>query len=225
MSSQEVSATMIMAKQFLAVSMLAMTALGGCMEATYLYQPTELATASQGGRAAARYLIPADAPEGEVRVATFGITALQIPGRKETPAVHVRLFVANDSGDATWTLDASDLLLAIPGSSALTPAFVKGPEDGISSIGVAPGTQRVIDVFYTVPRSVDIDDLPGFVLTWRIQTEASVVAERTAFVRTEIDLGPSTAWRLGAFWPARENGAGQARSGGSGSADAALLRP
>jgi hypothetical protein len=224
MSSQEVSATMIMAKQFLAVSMLAVTALGGCMEATYLYQPTELATASQGGRAAARYLIPADAPEGEVRVATFGITALQLPGRKETRVVHVRLFVANDSADATWTMDASDLLLAIPGSE-LTPAFVKGPEDGIASIGIAPGTQRVIDVFYAVPRPVDIDDLPGFALTWRIQTEESVVAERTAFVRTEIDLGPSTAWRLGAFWPARESGAGQAQSGGSGSADAALLRP
>lgn len=87
---------------FSLVSAAALTACAG----QYTYVPTSNATASVGGRIAADYKIPDEAPRGDVRAVSYGITQIASTAAPDghVSAVHLRLIVANNSG-AKWTLD------------------------------------------------------------------------------------------------------------------------
>ena len=85
------------------IAVLSVLVLAGCAH-QYLYQPAEHATGSIGGHVAAEYQIPPTAPQGDVRLASFGLGQLA-PAKGSsgsTPALHLRMVVSNNSAEP-WT--------------------------------------------------------------------------------------------------------------------------
>src|SRR5204863_3176331 len=91
----------------------------GCAH-EYAYLPVGPAAA---GGAAARYLVPPAAPQGEVYVTSFGFTDMDVgqpaPGR----LLHARVAVSNGSA-LPWSLDGRQQLLAAQGQAPQAPAFL-----------------------------------------------------------------------------------------------------
>ena len=98
--------------------------LAGCAH-EYTYQPTEHATGSIGGHVAADYQIPPAAPQGDVRLASFGLGELApVKGSSESaPALHLRMVVSNN-GAEPWSVDTRQQKLDIEGSGPIAPAFL-----------------------------------------------------------------------------------------------------
>ncbi len=158
----------------------------GCAN-EYVYQPAEQATAEIHGRVAADYQIPASAPEGDVRIASFGISKISPQDKPEVTerAIHLRMIVANNSA-RPWSVDTRQVRVAIPGAGKIPPAYVTTREGqgGLPSVIVGAGGQRVIDLFYPLPANMQsARRIPEFDVVWRVQTETQVVAERTPFDR------------------------------------------
>src|SRR5688572_13445289 len=83
---------------------LASTLLGACAETTYLYRPSQQATAQVSGLPAARYSVPPERPTGEVLVVSTGVTEIK-PDNVPQRALFARVIVSNNSDDTTWRLD------------------------------------------------------------------------------------------------------------------------
>ena len=155
----------------------------------------EQATTRLDGNAATVVRIPPEAPTGQVRIASSGLTTLRAQGAPDLDAVHVRLVVSNDADDAVWTVDTRDQLLAVRGND-VPPAFARSDFDGLPEIQVPPRQQREIDLYYAVPDK-GIDE---FELAWRVQTGDRAVGQRTAFFRQEPESGPVYATVWGPYW-------------------------
>jgi len=163
---------------------------GGCAP-TYVYQPAQNATAQMHGRLAADYEIPASHPEGDVRLASFGISDVSPEGSPNLKqrAIHVRLVVANNGGQY-WSLDAREQRIDLPGAGQMSPAYVGSgqPETGLPMISIAPGGKRTLDLFYPLPATLQsAKQIPEFDLLWKINTGTQIVAERTPFDRLKIE--------------------------------------
>lgn len=186
--------------------------LGGCAH-EYVYRPAEHATASIHGRVAADYEIPAQAPQGDVRIASFGISRISpttAPDEVER-AVHLRMIVANNSAE-TWTIDTRQVRVDFPGIGQTPPAFVstRDGESGLPIVNVSPRGQRVLDMFYPLPATMQsASRIPQFDVVWQVRTATQLVAERTPFDRLRVEpayaagYGPEWAWYGGwggPFW-------------------------
>src|SRR4051794_8870036 len=88
--------------------------LAGCEE-EYMYRPEENATAQLNGVPAARYAIPPEAPQGDVRIASHGMSKIrehavgneegQVDEHgREIRALHVRMSISNTSPQ-DWSVD------------------------------------------------------------------------------------------------------------------------
>lgn len=176
--------------------------LGGCATSAYVYRPAEEATATIDGYTAARYAIPPEAPQGDVRVASFGVMDIRQPGRDEDiAALHVRLIVANDGGTTTWRMDTRKVRAELRGAGDAGVPLVSTRAAGLPFVEIPPGQERTIDLFYPLPASLeDEEDIPAFDLRWSVRTDARVVTERTPFERIEIDRHPPTYVVMGAGW-------------------------
>lgn len=183
----------------------AIAALAGCVDQAYVYSPAEQATATMNGRLAARYQIPPGSPRGDVRIASFGVVDLEQPGeQREIPSLHVRMAISNDAGAGPWTVDTRRIQADLRGFGDAGVPMVSSDAAGLPSVTIAPGQQRILDLFYPLPRDMEgEDDLPAFDLVWRVHTDAGLVTERTPFER--IDVEPqqpayfTTSW-YGSFW-------------------------
>jgi hypothetical protein len=69
-------------------------ALSGCVT-EYAYVPVEHGTSQVSGQTGAAYAIPPEAPQGDVRVASFGITRLRVNTEEIIRALHLRMTLAN----------------------------------------------------------------------------------------------------------------------------------
>lgn len=167
--------------------------LAGCAETAtyaYVYTPAVHADARVTGYPAAHYAIPRDQPAGDVRVSSFGLTAVQPQGGGPTTNVaHVRLIIANNTDDVPWTIDTRDPVMIIAGEGNSRPAFVN--TDGAAPppiVQIARGEQRTLDLYYPLPPGRAAEDaLPGFDVTWLVRTGTGDVVERTPFERERID--------------------------------------
>ena len=172
---------------------------GACADSSnYIYRPVENATAVTEGFTAARYTIPATAPKGDVRIASFGVRGVaQDENGPEIPAVHVRMIVANDSGAGAWTVDPNEVQIEMRGEKRKDPALVNvDGGDESPQIRIAPGEQRTLDFFY--PLADDQDDassIPAFDVLWKVHTDTNDVAERTPFER--LALAQNTSMSMG----------------------------
>ena len=182
----------------------ALVALAGCAH-EYTYQPTEHATGSIGGHVAADYEIPPAAPQGDVRLASFGLGELApAKGSDDSkPALHLRM-VVSDNSSQPWTVDTREQKLDIQGSGLIVPAFSTTSEGngGLPLVTVAPGSKRVIDLFFPLPpNQQSAGSIPEFDAIWNVHAGTLDVVERTPFDRLQIEpaYGPAVAPEYGFY--------------------------
>lgn len=161
-------------------------ALGGCA-ANYAYVPQQNATAQVAGQPAADYSIPPEAPQGDVRVASLGLTRVGTQAGERVTAMHVRMVVANNSA-TPWTVDAREQLGVIAGEGQVRPIFASTDGGTLPRVEVEPRGKRTIDLFYPLPAGLQkARRLPEFDLLWKVDTGGGrVVAQRTEFDRVEV---------------------------------------
>lgn len=131
--------------------------LAGCAATTgtaYLYAPAVHANARLGDYPAAYYPIPADRPTGDVRMASFGLTAVQPQGGGPTTNVaQVRLIVTNNVDDVPWMLDTRDATLSLLQEGSSRAAFVNTNAGTPPVIQIARGEQRTRGMQPSPPRA------------------------------------------------------------------------
>ena len=173
--------------------------LAGCAS-NYVYRPEENATATVAGHAAARYEVPPEQPQGDVRVASFGVSKITPEGSGEQlRALHVRMIVANNS-QVPWTIDTRKQQAVLDSGEQLTAAFARADVEGLPVVTVPPSGQRTIDLFYPLPLQVQkASRIPGFGVMWRVDTGGGrEVVERTPFERLRVE--PAYAYGYGYGW-------------------------
>src|SRR5258708_5454599 len=112
----------------------------------YIYRPAENATAEIHGRTAAHYDIPAQAPQGDVRVASFGIAKVERQdgsGQKQR-MVHLRMIVANNSAQP-WMVDTRQVQLDLPGVGREAASIVRVRDSQGPIVPVPPRGSQQID--------------------------------------------------------------------------------
>jgi hypothetical protein len=161
--------------------------------ASSTYVPED-ATSSIGGNAATVVAIPPEAPQGQVRVASSGITTLRAPNAPDLRAVHLQMIVSNDGDTATWTVDTRQQLLDAYGTH-IPPAFASSDRDGLPLVQIAPREKRMIDLYFPIQGKV-----AQFDLSWQVQTGDRLVGQRTAFFKQQEEYGPTYATYWGPYW-------------------------
>jgi hypothetical protein len=183
-------------------SLLVLIVVASACAPRYAYEPTANATSTIQGRAAADYPIPPDAPKGDVRIASYGLTDVS---PKSTPgellrALHLRVVVA-DNDVTPWTFDTREQRVDLDGRGQLTPALAsanRGTPPPL--VTIEPNGKRVVDLFFLLPDDMQhADQIPEFDALWRVHTGATVIAERTPFERLAIepDYGANNDWDYG----------------------------
>ena len=160
----------------------------GCASQQYYYQPTEQATATLEGRPAARYGIPPESPRGDVLVTTFGVASLDLGGDEPLPVLHVRLVVANNGGEAPWTVDTREIRAELRGLQPVGPAFISASVRDLPTVQIPSGEKRTLDLYFPLPDPLRSDrQVPQFDVLWRVATDTRDVAERTPFERIRVE--------------------------------------
>lgn len=159
----------------------------------YKYVPTTNATSTIAGRSASEYPIPPAAPQGDVRIASFGLTNLTTKAKPDEKirAVHLRMIVANNS-PVPWQLDTREQSLDLSGFGPGKAAFASASRGSTPPVVVIPaGDKRTVDMFFPLPPSEQhASKIPSFDALWRVQTGAGVVAERAPFERIRVQPAP-----------------------------------
>lgn len=182
-----------------ASSIALLLGLAGCAATTssaYVYTPAVQAGARVNGYPAAHYAVPTERPTGDVRVGSFGLTAVRPQsGGPTTTVAHVRLIVANNADDSPWTVDTRDTSMSLATEGSSRPAFVNSDAGAPPIIQIARGEQRTIDLYYPLPPSRSAENvLPSFDVTWRVRTASGDVVQRTPFERIIIDDNDAYAY-------------------------------
>src|SRR6266540_12581 len=164
----------------------ACTLLGACAETSYVYRPSQQATASVSGLPAARYPVPPERPMGEVLVVSSGVTEIQASeGRRRL--LFVRMLISNSSDESSWSLDTRQQVAFI-GGQRVSPAYVNPFKQPLPIVPIALGERRAVDFYFPLPPGRDSnDEVPVFEIAWSVQTSERLVAERTSFDRMRVE--------------------------------------
>ncbi len=185
------------------LSLVALAA-GACTNGNYVYRPAENATARVHGRPAADYDIPAANPQGDVRLASFGIA--KITPKKQAVnepfrALHVRMIVSNNSSQP-WIVDTHEQLADIRGVGTVRAGYAESDAGDLPRVSIAPGSKRTIDLFYPLPHPTDrASRIPEFDVLWRVQAGSQLVADRTPFERLAVTPYYAGPWYPYTFGP------------------------
>jgi hypothetical protein len=170
---------------------LALVALLASCVPSYVYRPTEMVNAETQGYPTARYPVPPEAPHGEVYVTSFGIVDMDVAPGTTAPMLHVRLAVANNSGEA-WQVDTRQQVVDLGPEGRSRAAFVNTDVQGSPQVGVAAGGQRVLDLFYSLPAGMQgASAVPRFDFVWRLDIPGRPVVQRTPFERLQVETQPA----------------------------------
>ncbi|HEY8926461.1 MAG TPA: hypothetical protein VIU64_18895, partial [Polyangia bacterium] len=175
------------------LAVLALAGLGGagCATTRYGYRPSAVNASNEAGLPAARYAIPAQSPQGEAFVTSFGTRQVDEQGRGSVQLVHVRLAVANQSSPTPWNVDPSSLLLRRAGGPATAgqkPDYMEIDGRQNSGTEIAQGQRRVFDLYYRMPPgSAETSTPPAFDFAWQVNLGSTVFAEDTPFTREPYD--------------------------------------
>lgn len=179
---------------------LIVTATGCATQRVYGFRPAGGNGATVAGLPASRYLLPAEAPTGEVVVAAP--EAHRVEGTGEE-LIHVRLAVSANAQGPAWSLDPNRQALGLPTGQTLPPAYMDAP-DGNRSVPfvINPGAQRSLDLFYRLPPGQSVaSNVIGFQLNWEVAAGDRVMAMQTPFARETIDEeGPYVAVGVATPW-------------------------
>jgi hypothetical protein len=166
---------------------LVLTSPGCSSQKPYVYGP-EQATVWVDGYPGAAHPVPPEEPQGEVRVASFGITKITpSEGAAALRALHVRMVVLNNGDDTPWTIDTREQEVAIEGEGRSRAAYVNTDQSGLPMVTVPRRDKRTLDLYFPLPEAIDdADQLPRFDFLWQVETGARVVADRTMFRREAV---------------------------------------
>jgi hypothetical protein len=173
--------------------LLVALAAAACGTTNYAFVPAAGATAALYGHPAADYPIPAQAPQGDLRVASYGLEPLTPSNApdEQLAALHIRVLVSNAAGQAGWTFDTREQEIVLAGRGTSTPAFASAsPGDGSAPpvLTIPPRSTRIVDLFFPLPPEMQAAEaIPAFQTTARVHTDAGLVAETTPFARVEAD--------------------------------------
>ena len=167
--------------------------LGACATERYGFRPAAGVTTNEAGFPASRYGVPPEAPRGDVYVASFGTRQIETRAGGRADLIHVRVAVANQTGDRSWGVNPAEQLLVAGGKSE-KPDFMEIDGRSDSSTSIEPGKRKVIDFYYRLPAgAADASHLAGFEFQWQVDAGGRLVAERTPFVREALgDYGGPT---------------------------------
>jgi hypothetical protein len=178
-------------------SFVVLLALAAC-EQSYVYAPATNTGAEVAGRPASDVSIPPEAPRGDVRVASFGISELEAkdaPNAPRVPALHLRTIVANNS-DKPWTVDTREQRVSLDSRGDSRPAYATADAGTPPPlIVVPPGGKRTVDLFFPLPPDLGkADQLPAFDAVWSVQTDTRVVTQRIPFERLALEPARSDVY-------------------------------
>ena len=186
------------------MSALVIAATAGCAS-RYAYVPTTNAVATVQGRVAADYPIPPDAPRGDLRIASYGITDVtprNKPGQSFR-ALHLRILLANN-GTSQWTFDTREQRIDLHDRGFLTPAFASANSGSTPPVVTVPAQgSRVVDLFFFLPPDLQhAEEIPEFDALWKVDANPQIVAQRTPFERLLVEpvydawsyYGPGYYW-------------------------------
>jgi len=165
----------------------------------YVYRPAEHATSEILGRTAAHYTIPEQAPQGDVRIASFGIAKVerQDSGVKQR-MVHLRVIVANNSAQP-WTVDTRQVQIDLPHVGRQEPSIVRVRDGQGPIVQIPPTGSRQMDLFYALPVGMEkASKLPQFDALWAVHMPQQTVVQRTPFDRLQVY--PTYAYGYGPGW-------------------------
>jgi hypothetical protein len=161
---------------------------------------------SGGDQAAADFMIPSDAPRGDLRVASYGLVDIGPQNKTEerASAIHVRMTLTNDS-DVQWTLDVREQRIELGSYGTSVSAFASAdPGSEPPLVTVAPKKRRIVDLFFPLPTALQKqDELPAFETLWRVHTGETIAEGRASFdkiavrppaVAAAYDYGPDYYW-------------------------------
>jgi hypothetical protein len=204
-----------MRRRVLVAGLLGLVALAGC-GAGYTYLPTDSNVALAGGQPATRYAIPPEAPEGDVELASYGVTDVQTDNGGSVRVMHVRMVIANNGGAQPWTVDTREIELELAGEGKSRAAFVNASGAGLPIVTIPPGQKQTLDLFFPLPQKLDeADRIAAFDVLWRVHAATRVFAERTTFERAELQpyeppyddydygmgFGVAPFWWYDPLWP------------------------
>jgi hypothetical protein len=178
-------------------------AAAGCAR-DYVYAPETATRAKLAGRPAADVPIPPGAPQGDMRVATFGVSHIRSEG-SDAPiaALHLREIVANDSPYA-WTVDTRQQRVTLGDRGESRAAYASADAGTQPPLVTVPsGEKRTVDLFFPLPSDMaQATKLPQFDAIWTVHTGATNVTERTPFERLKVQHVDSSAYDWGFWGPA-----------------------
>ncbi len=185
------------------LSLVALAA-GACANGNYVYRPAENATARVHGRPAADYDVPPNDPQGDVRIASFGIAKIT-PKKAQVAepfhALHVRMIVSNNSGQP-WSIDTHEQLADVHGVGTVRAGYVESDAGDLPTVNVPPGGKRTIDLFFPLAHPVDkASKIPEFDVLWRVQTGTQLYTARAPFERLRVTPYYAGAWYPYTFGP------------------------
>jgi hypothetical protein len=152
------------------------------------YIPEERATSTLGGRTAASYALPSDQDQqGDLRVASYGVSKLERTSGDSLEAIHLRLAVS-DTGAQPMVLDTREQRLQLPDGRQLAPAYVSAKAGVPPLIRVMPGSARTVDLYFPIPLDlVDESSPPQFDAIWRVRVGDDTVSQITPFDKVAVD--------------------------------------
>ncbi len=161
----------------------------------YSYRPRrEPMRAQADGRVVAAYLVPSQAPRGDVQLTAVGVTRATLPeGGHSRHAQLLTVRMQDYNGDdAPWTVDAREQRLGIGSFVQLAPRRAACEGRPLAVVVLLPGETRALELAYELPDWVtDAEALPVFRIEWRVDTPARVVARQsTAFELAELPPPP-----------------------------------
>jgi hypothetical protein len=177
--------------------LVAALGLASCSE-EFAYAPATTSNAVVAGVPAADYPLPP--PDGDVRLATLGVTDAHPVDAPTTvaDAVHVRM-IATNKGTGAWTIDAREqrIVFADGIQVAAGNAFADpGPEGPI--LRIAPRSVETIDLYFLLPPAFQKPaDRPDFTVLWTVHVPARTIEESTSFNRLEDETQADMTGRWG----------------------------
>lgn len=161
-----------------------------CGGGRHVYAPVDGVREPESGQVLLRRVVPAQQPRGEILLASFGVTPIELTkGARPMPFLHVRMAVSNQDGRGPWLIDVRDQMLELRGAGRSRPALINtaGRAASPPELGIDAHGMRVVDLFYALPSAQDVArDVPDFGFHMRLALEDGTGYEDHAyFVRTK----------------------------------------
>jgi hypothetical protein len=149
-----------------------------------VYTPTG-ASAWNDGYPAAVIALPPGAPAGRVEVASFGFVELTPADVSPITTLHVRIAVANTTGERPWNVDVAGATIRVGDSESRT-LLANGDLPTLPVALVERGESRTIDLYFALPPGVrDEEDLGELDFSVQLGTLGRMVRAQTHFTRRE----------------------------------------